>query len=407
MKKTKTGFTVAELLIVVAIIAVLVAISIPIFTSQLEKSREATDLANVRSAYAAVMTAALTEDASATYSPTGEPIWQEDSGIYLACVSLKQKQAGWNTKASSLIVAGISHDTDMGNTWIGDPSGNEGSVCEVYYDPAKESVVLKWDGQATVASDDASILAYLNLPQLRESSNWSFSGGLLAYGNSTNRASLTLAPIKLDQGATIEISAEDGYDAAYWIMHYQEGVGFVADVDGKWINSSKGIKTYTSTNDNTYILINTRKSDNSTITGSEAQTHTSLKITGNSSVSTKGMSGTTLTGAISGTIRNTINGKTGGTIYSEANGKRAYTSVSNVSAGSVLYITGNSSYKTAYYFTKSDGTVLYDSGWISAGTSTAVFVPEDCTVQVQIEGNSTLTSQQREEAISCFTLYTK
>ena len=43
MKKLnkKHGFTLAELLIVVAIIAVLVAISIPIFTSQLEKSRDA------------------------------------------------------------------------------------------------------------------------------------------------------------------------------------------------------------------------------------------------------------------------------------------------------------------------------------------------------------------------------
>lgn len=37
MKKNKQGFTLAELLIVVAIIAVLVAISIPIFSSQLKK----------------------------------------------------------------------------------------------------------------------------------------------------------------------------------------------------------------------------------------------------------------------------------------------------------------------------------------------------------------------------------
>ena len=43
MKINKKGFTLAELLIVVAIIAVLVAIGIPIFTSQLEKSREAAD----------------------------------------------------------------------------------------------------------------------------------------------------------------------------------------------------------------------------------------------------------------------------------------------------------------------------------------------------------------------------
>ena len=36
----KKGFTLAELLIVVAIIGVLVAVSIPIFTAQLEKARE-------------------------------------------------------------------------------------------------------------------------------------------------------------------------------------------------------------------------------------------------------------------------------------------------------------------------------------------------------------------------------
>ena len=38
----------------------MVAISIPIFTSQLEKSREAVDAANIRAAYAEVMAAAIT-----------------------------------------------------------------------------------------------------------------------------------------------------------------------------------------------------------------------------------------------------------------------------------------------------------------------------------------------------------
>ena len=61
--KNKKGFTLAELLIVVAIIGVLVAISIPIFSSQLEKSRVATDQANVRSAKAA---------AAAEYMSNGE-----------------------------------------------------------------------------------------------------------------------------------------------------------------------------------------------------------------------------------------------------------------------------------------------------------------------------------------------
>ena len=64
-KMNNKGFTLAELLVVVAIIAVLVAISIPVFTSQLEKAKEATDLANIRSAYAEVMSDALTNGSGA------------------------------------------------------------------------------------------------------------------------------------------------------------------------------------------------------------------------------------------------------------------------------------------------------------------------------------------------------
>lgn len=60
-RKNEKGFTLAELLIVVAIIGVLVAISIPIFTSQLEKSRDAVTAANVRAAYAEASAAKLTQ----------------------------------------------------------------------------------------------------------------------------------------------------------------------------------------------------------------------------------------------------------------------------------------------------------------------------------------------------------
>lgn len=53
--KNKLGFTMAELLIVVAIIAVLVAIAIPIFNKQIEKSREAYDIATMRQAASAAV----------------------------------------------------------------------------------------------------------------------------------------------------------------------------------------------------------------------------------------------------------------------------------------------------------------------------------------------------------------
>lgn len=83
MKKTnKKGFTLAELLVVVAIIAVLVAIAIPIFTSQLEKAREAVDAANIRAAYAEVMAEAVTSDATKECKRE---------------VNIKQKNSTWQT----------------------------------------------------------------------------------------------------------------------------------------------------------------------------------------------------------------------------------------------------------------------------------------------------------------------
>lgn len=86
MKKNNKGFTLAELLIVVAIIAVLVAIAIPVFTTQLEKSREATDIANVRSAYAAMVAEYITTGSDQSMSVTAKQMqtgWQGTSGVLM------------------------------------------------------------------------------------------------------------------------------------------------------------------------------------------------------------------------------------------------------------------------------------------------------------------------------------
>lgn len=60
--KNKKGFTLMEMLIVVAIIAILIAIAIPTFASSLNKARVATDEANIRSGYASVMTDVLMDE---------------------------------------------------------------------------------------------------------------------------------------------------------------------------------------------------------------------------------------------------------------------------------------------------------------------------------------------------------
>ncbi len=74
--KERKGFTLAELLIVVAIIAVLVAVAIPVFTTQLEKSRDATSVANIRSAYAEAMTDYLTGEVGSSNKVTKSAVLQ-------------------------------------------------------------------------------------------------------------------------------------------------------------------------------------------------------------------------------------------------------------------------------------------------------------------------------------------
>ena len=61
VRKNKKGFTLAELLVVVAIIGVLVAVSIPVFGNALEKANNARDLANVRAAYAELLLDAMVD----------------------------------------------------------------------------------------------------------------------------------------------------------------------------------------------------------------------------------------------------------------------------------------------------------------------------------------------------------
>ena len=129
MKQNKNGFTLMEMLIVIAIIAVLIAVAIPVFASQLEKAREATDLANVRSAYAQVSTEAVLGDSEATVT-----------------VNLKQKQADWQS-VDPVNIGGIVHSKSQGDTenWKGvaEPNG----TCVVSY---KEDygIILTWSGKA-------------------------------------------------------------------------------------------------------------------------------------------------------------------------------------------------------------------------------------------------------------------
>ena len=68
MKKltNKKGFTLIEMLVVIAIIAILVAIIIPVVTSSTDKAAAATDAANLRSYKAEITTHYLSKDGKVT-----------------------------------------------------------------------------------------------------------------------------------------------------------------------------------------------------------------------------------------------------------------------------------------------------------------------------------------------------
>lgn len=130
MKQNRSGFTLMEMLIVIALIAVLVAIAIPAIASQLERSREAADLANVRAAYAQVSAEAL----------LGNP-------QFTVTVDLKQKQADWQS-ANPVNIGGIVHDKNQGDTdnWKGVAAPN--GTCTVSYDK-DHGIILTWSGKAS------------------------------------------------------------------------------------------------------------------------------------------------------------------------------------------------------------------------------------------------------------------
>lgn len=126
LRKNEKGFTLAELLIVVAIIGVLVAISIPIFTTQLEKAREATDAANIRAAYAEVSSAYLTWNG--TDDLTKDP--------YVKEVTAKQSQAGWQTVGDA-----TDNKLEIGGQEVGAKTTNNKWTIKV--DKANEKIVIE------------------------------------------------------------------------------------------------------------------------------------------------------------------------------------------------------------------------------------------------------------------------
>lgn len=135
MHNKNEGFTLVELIIVVAIMGVLIALLAPAYARHVEKSRETVDIANVRSAYAEIMAEVMDEDAS----------------NIVKIVKLKQKRDDWQA-FDPVVIAGKTHyksekDTD---NWKGIPVAN--GECEVSYNE-ETGILFDWKGTGKDSSD--------------------------------------------------------------------------------------------------------------------------------------------------------------------------------------------------------------------------------------------------------------
>ena len=230
--RRQQGFTLLELMIVIAIIGVLVAIAIPTFSGVLEKGREATDLANVRSAYAEVMIAAIQQDESSAF-------FDASVNQYKETVDLVQKKDGWDMDASKLNIGGISR-SDKAH-WKGD--AKKGGTCTIIYDNDTGEVTLQWSGY-TVKTNWQWHFTSGDKIEIRDSSvdqnSWPASAV----------PEFISAKYGTGQKVVVDQITEDKYpELAKWIKNgggYEIGIimtdtngNVLADTDGRYIGTNK------------------------------------------------------------------------------------------------------------------------------------------------------------------------
>ena len=104
-KLNKKGFTLMEMLIVVAIIAILVAIAIPTFTGALDRAKASADAANIRAGYATLQANAMLDPTTYT---DGSYILQKDGTVSKTTANDYTCQADSTKLGTTVNIGGVA-----------------------------------------------------------------------------------------------------------------------------------------------------------------------------------------------------------------------------------------------------------------------------------------------------------
>lgn len=161
MLNKKKGFTLAELLIVIAIIGVLVGIAIPVLNSQLEKSRKAKDLHTARSIESVLATAV--NDGTIELAPPANA--NQASGVWVIVTRDKDSwPEGYNVKIHPTYFCGA-------NTTIRINGKENGKAWDVY-----NSEIEKIVSEAGLIGDGLKVVS-----KNKNNDSWDWYGVEIAY----------------------------------------------------------------------------------------------------------------------------------------------------------------------------------------------------------------------------------